>query len=135
MSKDATLDSADYEALAAFRYELRRFGQFSEQAAKDAGLTPQQHQALLAIRAANGVITVGQLAEQLMLQPHSASGLVDRLGALDLVNRTAADADRRRIHLHLTARADDILRNLSVAHRDEIRRLRPLLTNLLSRFE
>jgi DNA-binding MarR family transcriptional regulator len=135
MSKETTLDSVDYEALAAFRHELRRFSHFSEQAAKDAGLTPQQHQALLAIRAANGVITIGHLAEQLMLQPHSASGLVDRLAALDLVSRTVTGADRRRINVHLTLRAEEMLRHLSVAHRDEIRRLRPLLTDLLSRFE
>src|ERR1700686_4335094 len=98
-----SLTDADYQTLAAFRYELRRFTRFSENAAKSAGLTPQQHQALLAIRSMSGSGTsIGDLAEFLMLQPHSASELIDRLALLDLVSRVPAKHDRRSVTLNLT---------------------------------
>jgi DNA-binding MarR family transcriptional regulator len=123
----------DYQALASFRYELRRFLQFSEQAATAAGLSPQQHQAMLAIRAApDRQMLVGELAERLLLKPHSASGLVDRLERLDMVSRVPAPADKRQIVVTLTPTGDRLLRTLTAAHRDELRRLRPLLARLLS---
>lgn len=123
----------DYQALASFRYELRRFLQFSEQAATAAGLSPQQHQAMLAIRAApDRQMLVGELAERLLLKPHSASGLVDRLEKLDMVSRVPAPADKRQIVVTLTPTGDRLLRTLTAAHRDELRRLRPLLARLLS---
>ena len=75
---------ADYEALAAFRHALREFLDFSQEAARRAGLTPQQHQALLAIKGYPGreVVTVSELAERLLLRHHSAVGLLDRLEIL-----------------------------------------------------
>src|SRR6202044_268812 len=77
---------ADFEMLASFRYELRRFLHFSEGAAREAGLTPGQHQALLAVKGFPGKdrITIGELAERLQVAHHSAVGLVDRLAANDL---------------------------------------------------
>src|SRR5258705_13819524 len=91
---EVVLTQGDYEALAAFRFELRRFLQFSEEAARSLGLTPQQHQALLAIRAAPGrEMSIGVLAEQLFIQPHSASELADRLVGLDLLVRGAGEHD------------------------------------------
>ena len=71
---DTDLSDADYGTLAGFRRALREFARFSEQAAEGVGLAPQQHQALLAIRAEGG-LTVGELAERLLLRPHSATGL------------------------------------------------------------
>lgn len=128
------LSQSDYETLAAFRYELRRFLQFSEQAAKSVGLTPQQHQALLAIRAApTGALAIGELAEQLFVQPHSASELADRLIALDLLRREVAQDDRRRTCLRLTAMATERLDRMSTAHRAEVIRIRPTLTSILRR--
>ena len=128
------LSQEDYEALAAFRYELRRFLQFSESAAKGVGLTPQQHQALLAIRAdPQGGMTIGALAEQLFIQPHSASELADRLIGLDLLTREAAEDDRRRAWLRLTPEAPERLGRLSTAHRAEVVRMRPTLTAILRR--
>jgi DNA-binding MarR family transcriptional regulator len=126
------LDDDDYRTLAEFRRALREFTHFSEEAAQDAHLTPQQHQALLAIRAANG-LTVGELAVQLMLKPHSATGLADRLARLGLIERLPSQDDRRRVELVPTIEATTLLRTLSAAHRAELRRLRPLLTELLSK--
>jgi DNA-binding MarR family transcriptional regulator len=128
------LSDQDYETLAAFRYELRRFLQFSEKAAKSIGLTPQQHQALLAIRAdPRGGMGVGNMAEQLFIQPHSASELADRLIALDLLTREPAEDDRRRMWLRLTAAARDRLDRMSIAHRAEVVRVRPALNAILRR--
>ena len=90
-----SLTKAEYEALAAFRRALRQFTAFSAEAARKAGLTPQQHQALLAIKGAPGreMLAVGEIAEALCLRPHSAVELVDRMAELGLVQR---HADARR---------------------------------------
>jgi DNA-binding MarR family transcriptional regulator len=121
-----------YEALASIRHELRRFLHFSEEAALGSGITPQQHQALLAIRAAGGEMLVGALAERLLLKPHSVSEHVDRLARLGLVKRTSGLSDRRHVSVALTEEGRALLASLSVAHRDELRRIRPLLTRLIA---
>lgn len=132
--EDVNIRDEDYAMLATFRYELRRFLHFSECAADDAGVTAQQHQALLAIRAAPGAaMLVGALAERLLLRPHSTTGLIDRLQKLDLVERFPADGDRRQVLVRLTQAGETLLATLSQAHRAELRRLRPLLTSLLER--
>ncbi|MDE2239072.1 MAG: MarR family transcriptional regulator [Rhodospirillales bacterium] len=133
---DGCLSDKDYKTLAEIRAALRRFTHFSENAARAAGLTPQHHQALLAIRAApDHALSIGELAEFLLIQPHSASELADRLTALALVSRQPGTTDRRMIRLHLTSSAEKALRDLSLAHRDELRRLRPLLGDMLARLE
>ena len=128
------LTDADYAALADFRYALRQFLAFSERRASACGLTPQQHQALLALRGASGAsVSVGYVAERLSLKPHSATGLVDRLEALGLVERRPSPDDGRQALLDLTPKARALLRELSETHREEIVRLRPLLAELLDR--
>jgi len=135
-AKGAPLADSDYAALASFRHAIRQFLAFSEALATDVGLTPQQHQALLAIRGAGtDQATVGYVAERLVLKPHSATGLIDRLEALELVTRQVAEDDRRRALLHLTARAHDLLAALSTVHREEIQRMRPTLTEILDRLD
>lgn len=130
------LDDNDYRIMAAVRAELRGFAHFTEQVVKAAGLTPQQHQVLVALRAADqGELTIGQLAETLLLQPHSVSGLADRLEALELVERVRNRDDRRSVSLRLTPKARDIMASLSTTHRDELRRIRPLLISLLSQLD
>lgn len=122
----------DYRTLAEFRFELRRFQRFSEQAARSAGLTPQQHQALLAVRAAGDAkMLIGDLADRLLLQPHSTSELVRRLIENDLATREHADADRRQVRIALTEKARRVLASLSSSHRSELRQLRPLLKDML----
>jgi DNA-binding MarR family transcriptional regulator len=123
-------DEVDYRALADFRHALRRFTNFSQKAAEDVGLTPQQHQAILAIKAEDS-LTIGELADRLMLRPHSATGLADRLVRLALVERRGTAGDKRRTELCVTERADELLKRLSDSHRNELRKMRPLLVGLL----
>jgi DNA-binding MarR family transcriptional regulator len=127
----------DYQALAAFRHALRRFLAFSEEAARAAGLTPQQHQAILAIKGHDGVETmsVGALAAALLVRHHSAVELVDRLAAAGLVLREEDPADRRRVGLALTGKADAVLAELSRTHLAELRRSAPLLAALVRRLD
>ena len=127
------MTKAEYEALAAFRYRLRQFLSFSESAAASAGLTPRQYQALLAIKGFPGrdSATIGELAEQLQIAHHSAVGLVDRLGAQDLISRTVSAEDRRQVYVTLTLRGLEILDKLANAHKDELRRLGPRLNSII----
>lgn len=129
------LDKLDYELLADFRYALRRFLRFSEEAAREAGVEPQQHQALLALKGFSGGnrVTVGDLAERLQVRHHSAVGLVNRLVALGLMARAAAPEDRRRVYLSLTPAGEAVLERLAEASRSELRRAAPELVHLLQR--
>jgi DNA-binding MarR family transcriptional regulator len=130
------LRKTDYETLAAFRFQLRCFLEFSQSAAQDAGLTPQQHQALLAIIGQPGreVATIGELADYLLIQHHSAVELTNRLGALGLVQRGQDEDDRRKVWLSLTPKAKAIMSRMSSAHLDELRRIGPQLSRLIESF-
>lgn len=127
----------DYATLAAFRRALRRFMAFSEEAARASGLTAQQHQAILAIRGHKGgePLTIGELAEHLLLRHHSAVELVDRLARAELVTRVPSEHDRRAVLVGLTPKAERILEQLSAIHLDELRRGRGLLAQLLERLD
>jgi DNA-binding MarR family transcriptional regulator len=129
----AVLSLADYRALAGFRHELRRFLHFSEEAARDVGLEPQQHQLLLAVRGmpADSAATVGALAERLQLRHHSTVELVDRSEARGLVRRAPHPGDRRQVIVALTAAGAGLLRRLSLAHRTELRTVAPRLVAAL----
>jgi DNA-binding MarR family transcriptional regulator len=130
------LSDTEYRLLAGFRHALRRFMRFSEAAAAEQGLTPQQHQALLAIRGApGGRLAVGGLAEQLQLRPHSAAGLATRLEAQGLLRREPGTADARQVMLALTPQAEKLLELLSLAHRRELERMAPTLRALLQMLE
>jgi DNA-binding MarR family transcriptional regulator len=131
----AKITKTEYETLAALRYRLRQFLRFSEEAAHLVGLTPQQHQALLAIKGfpRRGRVTVGALAERLQIRHQSAVGLADRLAANDLVRRKANASDRRRVNLALTAHGEKVRENLSTAHRAQLRRIGPEIEFLLKR--
>ncbi|RUV85285.1 MarR family transcriptional regulator [Mesorhizobium sp. M1A.F.Ca.IN.020.32.1.1] len=131
------ISQADYQRLSEFRYLIRRFLEFSQLQANEAGLTPRQHQALLAIKGypGGGPVAVGDLAERLRLRHHSAVELVNRLSEAGLVARDQDKADHRRVLLQLTPLADDRLAELSAAHLDELARIEPMLKRLLSRQE
>jgi len=133
MAARKKLSQLQYENLAAFRYALRQFLRFSEDAAKCAGLTPQQHQALLAIKGfpERDEVTVSELAERLQLRHHSTVELLDRLAKLTLVARAKSDSDRRQVNVRLTPRGEQILDKLSSAHEEQLRRIGPKLTGLL----
>jgi DNA-binding MarR family transcriptional regulator len=127
------LSQAQYAAIAAFRFELRRFLAFSEAAAAAEGLPPQQHQALLAIAGRGGAepATVGALADQLMVAPHTAAELVSRMVEAGLLIKTPSQADRRRLDLSLTAQAEELLGRLTAAHLQELSTLEPALIRAL----
>jgi DNA-binding MarR family transcriptional regulator len=127
----------DYERLAQWRQLLRRFLLFSEVEALRAGLTARQHQALLVIKGFGhrAPLNTGSLADCLLIRPHSAVGLVDRLVRKRLVRRRrAAAVDRRQVMLELTARAERLISRLAASHRDELATLAPLLQRLLRHF-
>ncbi len=107
--------------MAEFRYQIRRFLRFSEQAAERAGLEPRQHQLLLAVKGHSGEPTVGDLAERLQLRHHSVVGLIDRLEERGLVDRSRAETDRRHVRVRLTRKGESVLRKLSLDHRAELR--------------
>jgi DNA-binding MarR family transcriptional regulator len=129
------LSKAQYELLASFRYALRRFLHFSETAAYAAGITPQHHQALLAIKGlpARDSATVGELAERLQIRHHSAVGLVDRLVAEKLVRRKASAGDYRQVIVCLTRRGESVLEKLSELHHTQLKILGPELLRMLAR--
>jgi len=136
MSTNRSLHQSDYQRLAEFRYHLRGFLKFSERAASEMGLRPQQHQALLAIKGAPGEhVTIGILAERLGIRHNSTVELIDRLIMNGLVKRRQNPRDRREVLIDLTDRAERILTKLTLAHRNEVRKLAPLLIGLLARFE
>lgn len=138
-AKGARLSAAqvNYEALADFRFALRSFLAFSESAAKAAGLTPQQHQALLAIKggAAGDTFSIRLLAERLLVHHNTAVELVDRLVESGLVKRSRAAEDRRRANLQLTSRAERLLQSLSAAHLQELQAIQPALLTLLRQLD
>ena len=129
----ARLSLHDYRALADFRYQLRRFLSFSNEAARAAGLEPRQHQLLLAVKGMpEGVeATVGTIAERLQTQHHSTVELVDRMENRGLVRRLRSAGDRRRVLVSLTARGEALLARLSAVHRAEVRSIGPRLLRAL----
>jgi DNA-binding MarR family transcriptional regulator len=129
------LTRVQYVALAAFRYELRRFLAFSEAAAHDASLPAQQHQALLAIAGFDGADapTVGTLSERLMIAPHTATELSARMVEAGLITKVPSREDRRKVRLALTDKAETLLARLSAAHLKELQSLEPALTAALAR--
>ena len=124
---------SDYRSLAAFRYEIRKFLAFSEQAARDAGIEPQQHQMLLAVRGLpeGARPTIGAVAERLCVQHHTAVALVDKLEARGLLRRQRSDADRREVLLQVTSEGLSLLRALSTLHRAQLQTVGPALLDAL----
>lgn len=129
------LSQAQYVSIAAFRHQLRRFLSFSEAAANAAGLPAQQHQALLAIAGHSGSAppTVGTLADQLLIAPHTAAELVSRMAEADLITKTPSPTDRRRLHLTLTLKAAGLLAELTREHLTELDNLRTLLEDVAAK--
>jgi DNA-binding MarR family transcriptional regulator len=121
--RQAGLTDADYVALGEFRRTIRKFLAFSQEGAQAHGLTVQQHQALLAIRAHAGdgsMMSIGELADALMIKSHSAVGLVTRLEERDLVLRKASTEDRRKALLELRPRGAEILEAISLRNLRQI---------------
>jgi DNA-binding MarR family transcriptional regulator len=120
MGEDKDLLPGDFRALAEFRYQIRKFLRFSEEAARAAGLEPQQHQLLLAVKGMpEGMrARIGEIADRLQIQHHSTVELVDRLEQNGYVNRKRNDHDKREVIITLTPRAERVLRELTLHHHE-----------------
>ena len=129
------LSGADYEVLAAFRYQIRQFLHFSEEAARKAGLNPQQHQALLALKGlpAGTEPNIGEIAARLQIRHHSAVELVERLERTGFVRKKRGPDDRRHVTLEMTAEGEQVLEQLSLAHREELESQGPHLIKALDK--
>ena len=127
------LKPADYQAIAEFRYQIRRFLRFSEDVSRTAGLEPQQHQLLLAVKGMPGgrAARISDLAERLQIQHHSTVELVDRLAARGLVIRALGEDDRREVYVQLSPRGEHILTGLTLHHKNELRGTAPALVAAL----
>lgn len=133
MKKNLTLE--DYRAVAEFRHQIRRYLRFSDAVVRDSDLEPRQYQLLLALKGlpptARG--RIGELAEQLQIQHHSAVELVDRLEASGLVRRQRGTHDRREVLVVLTSAGEKVLRELVLHHRAELFSRGPELIEALRR--
>lgn len=123
VSGSAGKTQIDYSALAEFRYQIRCFLRVSEDAARTAGVEPQHHQLLLALKGApaNTRPSVAWLAERLQLNHNSVVGLLDRLAARELINRRRDPEDHRRVLVDITQPGEEILHELSLFHQEELR--------------
>lgn len=123
----------DYQSLAEFRYQIRRFQRFSEDAARQTGIEPQQHQIMLAIkgRPAGEEARIGYLAERLQIQHHSAVELVDRLVKKGLIARMRNSRDRREVFVKLTPSGEQVLAELTLHTSAELRSAAPALVAIL----
>ena len=134
MALSETITELDYTSLAEFRYQIRRFLHFSEQAARTAGIEPHQHQLLLALKGlarSEEPPTIGILAERLQIQHHSAVELVQRLEDRRLISRSRSPADRRQVLIQLTPHGEAELEKLTVCHLAELRTNGPALVEAL----
>jgi DNA-binding MarR family transcriptional regulator len=131
------LNDADFERLLALRTGLRRFVHWSEEQARGAGITPAQHQLLLAVRGHPAEIgpTIGELAGYLLLRPHSTSELIDRAVAAGLVTRTHDGGNASIVRVALTPLGTEKLRELSGAHLQELAELGPTMRTLWKAIE
>lgn len=133
LSQGEALTQEDYQALGEFRRAIRQFLAFSEEGARAYGLTSQQHQALLAIKAHRGPdpISIGDLAQCLLIKNHSAVELVARLVERDLASRRDDEADRRRVLLALRPRGADILETISRRNLGQLRQGADILAEII----
>jgi DNA-binding MarR family transcriptional regulator len=129
------IDRQRYLGLANFRYAVRRFLAASERISAESGITTQQYQAMLAIGAAAEPLAMKDLAEELMLQPHAAVQMVDRLQKLELAERRASPLDGRVVLVALTGKGDELLERLAERHLDEVLKQEPKLTEVLRRLK
>jgi DNA-binding MarR family transcriptional regulator len=125
----------DYQALAEFRYQIRKFLHFSERAVQASGLERGQYQLMLAIKGmAEGVRPrIRELANRMQIQHHSAVELINRLEAGGYVRRERAQDDRREVLLALTPKGERVLAELALHHQDELRSAAPSLVAALRR--
>ena len=125
----------NYNVMAEFRYQIRRFMRFSEETARAGGLEPQQYQLMLAIKGMPDDMRprIGEVAQRLQIQHHSTVELVDRLARRGLVRRRRSESDRREVLLELSPRGDKLLQEMALRHWAEYREVAPYLVAALKR--
>jgi len=128
-SSGPPLAKAEFEALAEFRYQLRRFLRFSEEVTRESGVTPLQYQLMLQIKGFPGRdwASIGELAERLQAKHNGVVALVSRCESLGLVQRRASASDLRRVEIRLTTDGERLASRLARLHRDELASLQGLL--------
>jgi len=128
------LATGDYAQLASFRHVLRGFLRFSEDAAANVGLTSQHYQAMLILRGwpQDQPVSINDLAQQLLIKHNSAVGLVDRLVDEGLIVREPSTIDRRKVELRMSSRGRRVLAKLAATHRQELRRISPIMEQFFS---
>lgn len=122
MKSGTPMSQRQYRAMADFRYQLRRFLRYSEQATRRLRLTPLQYQLLLQIKGYphRDAPTIGELAERLQAKHHGVVALATRCENLDLIKRHSSQRDRRVVYLSLSAKGSRALEQLARLHRDEL---------------
>jgi DNA-binding MarR family transcriptional regulator len=125
MATSSRITKRQYEVLAGFRYELRRYLRYSEEITRQYGVTPLQYQLLLQVKGypERESATVSELAERLQAKHHGVVSLVTRCELTGLVERRAGTEDRRVVYVHLTAKGHDCLERLVELHRGELLKL------------
>jgi DNA-binding MarR family transcriptional regulator len=134
----ASLTQQDYHSLASLRYLLRKFLRFSKHlTSANAKLTPEQYEALLALKAfsADDGLTVGELSERVQVKHHTAVSLTDRLASRKLLTKRRGSPDRRYVYVKLTPAGAKLVTTLAAAHRREIRKHAPEMVKSLSRLK
>ena len=131
------LNPDDYSALASFRYAMRKFLNFSRRALAQAELTPEQYEAMLALKAFAGPagLTIGEVSERLQVRPHTAVALVAKLVDRGLLDRESGTTDRRQVFVRLSSQGDDILQKVALIHRREMRERSSEMIEALSRLQ
>jgi DNA-binding MarR family transcriptional regulator len=130
------LDPESYQSLAGFRLALRRFMAEAEAISKAAGVTQQQYQAMLAIKTWPGqAMSMGDLADQLLLTHHAAVQLINRMTKAGVAARAPSTIDRRSVELRLTPAGEALMEQLATLHLREVRRQEPQLTRSLRRLQ
>jgi len=128
--KKKPLSKSEFEALSEFRFQLRRFERFSEDAVQAFSVTPLQYLLLLHIKGFPGRThaTVGELAERLQAKPHGVVALITRSEERGLVERRPSTVDRRQVEVHLTTEGEHLLKHLAEIHRTELQSLSNVFT-------
>jgi DNA-binding MarR family transcriptional regulator len=124
-SPRGSIDKQHLEALSDFRFRLRSFLRFSEDAARAEGITVLQYQLMLHTQGFAGRewATVSEIAERLQAQPHGVVALVSRCEEAGLVRRKPSSIDRRQVEVHLLAAGRKKLERLAVLHEDQVAQL------------
>ena len=127
---DVGKTQSSLKSLAEFRFQMRKFLNFSEMASERCGIPAQQYQLMQVIAAMpeGQQASITYLAERMILRHNSTVELVDRAERAGLVRRESDPKDMRRSLVQLTAQGQEIVERLVAEH---LRELSPLCDVLI----